>query len=300
MRSNSSKHGMYRSDIDDAFAAFGAALIVLAQATVASEPAECAFDHPAAGQNLEALLARRSLYDIQGDIERFAHPIDQTSVLVNAISPDLLQARNSLRQLEQHRLGAVIVLDVSGMNDNIQEIAYRIDDNVSFAAIDPLEGIKATLPTRFGCLDTLGVYHPGCWFFVTLSFLAFQFAQSGVDLLPSPVQAPFAVVIVDAVVIREVFRQVFPLTTGPNHVENGVEHLAHIQFYGATSTFSFRNKQRFDDLPRLIGQVTGITLLFVIHCSPLLGMNRYELVALLLYQAGFSCGIYWNLAIHGD
>ena len=62
---------MYRSDIDNAFAAFGAALIVLAQATVASEPAECAFDHPAARQHLETSLPRWSLYDIQGDIEIF-------------------------------------------------------------------------------------------------------------------------------------------------------------------------------------------------------------------------------------
>jgi hypothetical protein len=43
------------------------------------------------------------------------------------------------------------------MNDNLQQIAYRIDDDVSLAAIDPLEGIKATLPTSFGCFDTLGV-----------------------------------------------------------------------------------------------------------------------------------------------
>lgn len=289
---------MCRSDIDNTLAAFGAALIVLAQAAVASEPAECAFDHPSARQNLEPFLPRWSLYDIQGDIERFVYPIDQTTLLVDAVSPDLLQARNSLYQLEQHRLGAVVVLDVSGMNDNIQQIADRIDDDVSFAAIDPLESIKASLPTGLGGLDTLGVYHPGCWFFVTLSLLAFQFAQSGVDLLPSPVQAPFAVVIVDAVMVREVFGQVSPLTTGPNHVENGIEHLAHVQFYGATSTFSFRNKQRTDDLPLLIGQVTGITSLFVIHCLPLLGMNRYELDALLLYQAGFSCGICRKHAIH--
>jgi hypothetical protein len=36
----------------------------------------------------------------------------------------------------------------------------------------------------------------------------------------------------------------------------------------------------------------------VIHCSPLLGVNRYELVALLLYQAGFSYGICRKHAIH--
>jgi inorganic triphosphatase YgiF len=30
-------------------------------------------------------------------------------------------------------------------------------------ATDLQEGIKALLPTSFGRLDTLGVYHPGCW-----------------------------------------------------------------------------------------------------------------------------------------
>jgi hypothetical protein len=283
---------MCRSDIDDSFAAFGAAFIILAEATVASKPAEGAFDHPAARQYLEAFLTRWSLYDIQGDIERFAHPINQTSLLVNAVGPDLLQARNSFRQLEQHRLGTVVVLDAGSVNDDFQQIAHCVDDDVSLASVDPLEGIKPTLPTCFGGLDTLGVYHPGCWVFVTPSFPAVQSAQGGVDLSPSPIQAPFAVMVVDAVMIREVFGQVFPLTTGPDHVKNGVEHLAHIQFYGATSPLSFRNKQRFDDLPLLTGQVTGITLLFVIHCSPLLGMNRYELIALLLYQAGVSCSIF--------
>ena len=78
---------MYRSDVDDAFAAFGAALIVLAQAAVASEPAEGAFDHPVARQHLETLLTRRSLYNIQGDVERFAHPINQVSLLVIDLAP---------------------------------------------------------------------------------------------------------------------------------------------------------------------------------------------------------------------
>jgi hypothetical protein len=99
--------------------------------------------------------------------------------------------------------------------------------------------------------------------------------------------------------VREVVRQVFPLTTGPNHVENGVEHLAHIQFYGAASPFSFRSKQRFDDLPLLSGQVTGVTIPIMIHCSSLLGMNRDELIALLLSQAGFSYGVCRKPIIHG-
>lgn len=43
--------------------------------------------------------------------------------------------RNGLRRLEQHRLGAVAILDASGMNDSIQQIAYRIDDDVSLASI---------------------------------------------------------------------------------------------------------------------------------------------------------------------
>jgi hypothetical protein len=31
------------------------------------------------------------------------------------------------------------------MNYNIRQVAYRIDDDVSLATIDPLEGIKSTL-----------------------------------------------------------------------------------------------------------------------------------------------------------
>jgi len=291
---------MYRSNIDSTFAALRAALVVLAQAAVASQPAECALDHPAARQHLETSLARWSLYDIQGDIERFAHPLDQTTLAVDAVGPDLLHARNGLRQLEQHRLGAVVVLDTRSVHDGFQQIAYCIDDDVSLASVDPLEGIKATHPASFGCLDTLGVYHSGCWIFITSTFLAFQLAQDGVDLLPGTIQAAFAVVVVDTVMVGEVFRQVLPLATGSDHIENGVEHLAHIQFYGATSPFAFWDKQRLDDPPLLIGQVTGITLLSVIHFYPLLGMNRYELVPLLLYQAGFSYGNYCEHAVHGD
>jgi hypothetical protein len=290
---------MCRSDIDDTFAAFSAALIVLAQAAIASEPAEGAFDHPSSGQHLEAFLTRWPLYDVQGNIERFAHPIDQSSLLVDAVGPDSPQTRNGLRQLEQYRLGAMVILYARTVNDDFEQIAFCIDDDVSLTSVDSLEGIKAALPTSFGCLDTLGIYHSGCWLLIAPAFLAVPSTQSGVDLLPSPVQAPFVVVVVDAVMVWEVFRQVFPLTTGPNHVENGVEHFTHIQFYGATAPFSIWNKQWLNDLPLLIRQVAGIALLFVIHYCPLLGMNRYELVALLLYQAGLSYDIYPKHAIHG-
>ena len=68
---------MCRSDIDNTLAAFGAALIVLAQATVASEPAEGAFDHPAARQNLETQQqkANSELSEREKAVEALVKPI---------------------------------------------------------------------------------------------------------------------------------------------------------------------------------------------------------------------------------
>jgi hypothetical protein len=99
---------MNRSDVNDAFTAHSAFLIILAQATVAPEPGKGTFDDPAAGQDMESDLTRRPFNDLQDNIERFAHPVDATTVLVDAISPDLLQTGDRFRQLEQQLFGVVI------------------------------------------------------------------------------------------------------------------------------------------------------------------------------------------------
>jgi hypothetical protein len=69
----------------NSFAAFGAVFTVLAQARVASEPDADAFDYPAVRQNLEALFARRSVYPIKSEPEPSARPLEQISVLVDAV-----------------------------------------------------------------------------------------------------------------------------------------------------------------------------------------------------------------------
>src|SRR2546423_10688058 len=77
------------------------------------------------------------------------------------------------------------------------------------------------------------------------------------NLLPGPIEAPTAVVIVDGAPGREIVGEVSPLAAGPHEVEDGVYDLANVHATSASARHG-RRDQRSDASPLGIGKVGGV------------------------------------------
>src|SRR5262245_24904370 len=236
---------MNRSKIEHSFTTFGAMFIIFTQPPVTAQPGKGPLDNPATRQNLEANLIGFTLHNFQDNIETIPNPVNQAIFLVHSIGPQLLEGRNGLAQLVQNQFGPLVILDVGGMNDHLQQITDRINYNMTFAAFDLFAGIVASFSAGFGGFDTLAVDHSCARIYGPSSFETLLLAQDTVNPLPSPIHCPFAVVIVDTVVVGVLFGQILPLATSSGHIEDGVHHLPQIQFHGSTGTPTVQGQQRF-------------------------------------------------------
>ena len=129
------------------------------------------------------------------------------------------------------------------------------------ASLDPLAGVITSQPTGLGGLDALAVDDDSTGFGHPAPAFPFQLAQGLVDPPPGSVIPPFAVVIVDAVVVGVVLGQVLPLTASTIQVKNGIDHLAQVQLRRTPRAFPFRGKQGPDDLPLFAVHIAGVPLL---------------------------------------
>jgi len=116
-------------------------LVVLAQPTGATEPAEGALDDPAPGQNLEASHVVGALDDLErGRAERSAqsaNPIDQLTV-VSAIGPEVSKSQPAAGKTLQQKLGPVAILHVGWMHHDFENQSERVGQKVSLATTDVL------------------------------------------------------------------------------------------------------------------------------------------------------------------
>lgn len=120
-------------------------LEVAEETSVAAGPGECALDDPALGQNRESLdivvasdYLERAPKGLAGPFYEFAR--------VGCVSPDELEAGECLAEGLENELGAVAVLDGRFVDDDGQNQAEGIDDDVAFATVDFLARIIATRP----------------------------------------------------------------------------------------------------------------------------------------------------------
>ena len=185
----------------------------------------------------------------------------------------------------------MIILNTSRMDHHFQQVAQRIHGNMPFASVDLFACIIATLAASFGRLDALGVDRTSTRIFVSTPLAAVQLAQSRVDPSPGTVPTPFTVMVVYAVVIGIIFRQVLPLAAGAYHKEYAIHYLAHIQFYGSTWPLTLQWQQRLDRLPLIITHITCVTLLLLRQCALLFGWNRLGLTFPYSTKQEFSNGL---------
>ena len=88
--------------------------------------------------------------------------------------------------------------------------------------------------------------------------LADLLAQGVMDRVQGAVMPPFIEVAPHGALGRKVLGEVAPLAAGAQHIQDGVEHVAHGGGAGAASGVD-RDKG-FDELPLFVGQVAGVSL----------------------------------------
>ena len=121
----------------------GVTLIVARQAAVAADPRECSFDDPSFGQHDE-LVQFVALDDFDHPMTRAGSGLRHAWSLISGIGEDALdKGKKAARALIENQPRPVAILYVRRMNDDIQEKAERIDEDVPLAARDLLARIEA-------------------------------------------------------------------------------------------------------------------------------------------------------------
>jgi len=90
-------------DVDHLLGDVETALVVAHEATIAGEPPEGAFDHPAARDDLEAELAVGPPDDLDDEVEE-GSLVEQVAAVIGAVGEEVLDLRPALADRRQDRL----------------------------------------------------------------------------------------------------------------------------------------------------------------------------------------------------
>ncbi len=107
----------------------------------------------------------------------------------------------------------------------------------------------------FRRLDTLAIQDNRCGLSAAPFLKAHLLMQRIMQLFPRPIQLPASKTRIDRAPSRKLVRQVTPLTTGSQHIQNGIEHRA---AWHTRRTAKVLFDKGLDAMPLLIGQVAGI------------------------------------------
>ena len=132
---------------------------VLGEPAASVQPSDGPLHDPALGQDDKALRRIRALDDLDLDpAHDAAQPSPKLRSCVAAIGIQLEQERVGAEQRRHQQHAAISVLDVSRMDDGVQQQALRVDKDVALLALDPFARIKAgrvDAPPPFSALFTL-------------------------------------------------------------------------------------------------------------------------------------------------
>ena len=145
----------------------------------------------------------------------------------------------------------------------------RIHSNVPFATFDPFAAVVAAFfTTHMRGFATLAVDHRCAWFRSFPRVLPHRNPHERQNGVPRPITKPFAVVLIDVAIVREIAGHQFPLATCT---------LVHHRIYNPTTfDFSWTSwpclwcKHGLYPRPLLVGQVCQIT-----HCNFLFPAFHY-------------------------
>jgi len=136
------KHDADHGETHEGSGGSSVALEVAGQAAVSADPGEAALDDPALGQDHE-VMSLAAFDDFQGPTSRIGGRLCRLGPLVAGVGKDPLDEGEAGSGLAQNLAQAIAILDVGRMDDDAQQEAERIDEDVPLATRDLLARIKA-------------------------------------------------------------------------------------------------------------------------------------------------------------
>ena len=112
-------------------------LPILGESAAAVEPRQSALNDPALGQHHESLGLIRALDDLRSQVRQdFFERVVELAPLIAGVSEQCLQEGIHPEQGRKQQDAAVAILDVSGMDDGVEQQTQRIYQNVALLALD--------------------------------------------------------------------------------------------------------------------------------------------------------------------
>ena len=139
--SKSPEHDADHGEANERGDGCGVALKVASQAAIATDPGKRPFDNPPFGQHLESGNVR-SLDDLQSP-GTGAPTVNVTGVPRTAVIKDAFDEREQSSRPTQQVESTITVLNIGGMNDDVQQEAQCVDQDVPLSTFDLLARVVA-------------------------------------------------------------------------------------------------------------------------------------------------------------
>src|SRR5262249_46452152 len=160
------------------------------------------------------------------------------------IGKDVLQFGEAPPQQSEQRYCAVNILDIGCVDQECEQQALRIGNDVALAPFDALEHVKTTRAAAFCGLRALGVTDAAGVNGSAPDPYSGALDEREIDLMPEPLVAPGIEIVLNSRPRRKIPRQQSPLATAGQHVEDSVDHGSQLDFTRAPDTARWRQKKR--------------------------------------------------------
>jgi len=136
------KHDADHGQAHESRGGSGVTLEVACQAAIAADPGQGSFDDPAFGEDDE-VMSIAAFDDLDYPAAGIGDRLCGLRSLIAGIGEDALDEGEGAACIAENIAHAVTILNVSRMNDDAQQEAERIDEDVPLATRDLLARIKA-------------------------------------------------------------------------------------------------------------------------------------------------------------
>src|SRR5208283_4753078 len=194
--------------------------------------------------------------------EDFGELVGKDRSLIGAVGKQFFKIGEPAKQRRQQQNAAVAVLNGGRMNGSLHQQPLGVDENMTLLALDVFSSVEAVRinrgPAFFSALHALAVDDGGGRAGVAAGLRATLLVEPVMDTIQCAVQAPVAEITIHRAARRKILRQIAPLASRTQQVQDGVERLPHVRLAFAASPPRRRN-ERLDKRPLLIRQVARIS-----------------------------------------
>jgi hypothetical protein len=230
-------------DEDPGLGAGDGSLGVLCEPAAAAEPGEGQLNHPSSRQDFEALRMIGALDDLEGPSSNLAEAPLEFLAAISAIGEDVTQPGIAVANGVQHLDGTVPILDIGAVDDEPDQTAECVRQDVSLAALDLLASVEAPDAAAFGGLDALAVDDASG----RTGLPAFQFARRGDEMVADRLQkaavAPIVEIALDRGVEREILGQQRPRAAARGQIQDRVHDLPQVRRPRTTERLRLRQER---------------------------------------------------------